>query len=158
MAFEALEQMSLPDSLVYYWMACFYANFMPSRGSIDFSANRDVFFVPNGKFGNRLFPYPFKFVAPYRLKADHDEKKVPYNLEISMELTSGELWEEANKFLREYREDDTRNYPTLGFMHKAKVKPSEVARASVRRFRDGVIDFPGLLREEWWNSETQLVL
>ncbi len=60
---EELKRLGLPESAVYYWLACFYSNYLKSDGSIEYDNIKDVLFASNGEFGDKAYPLLFCYTA-----------------------------------------------------------------------------------------------
>jgi len=53
--------LGLPPTAINYWLACFFSDYLKPGGSIDYSVIREVFFSPQGEFGDKEYPLLFYF-------------------------------------------------------------------------------------------------
>ena len=154
-----LEKMGLPGGPLNYWMACFYAEYTLPNGAIDYDSIRDVFFAPQGSFGEKLYPQAWKLTAPsVRQPYGTTSIGTPFSLEGTLELASGDILKEAIATLRDVRKSKGRDHPLLKFVNSAKVRPQERKREAIRRLKAQAVDFEGLLREEWQTGDVQAEL
>ena len=158
-AVDEMVALGLPEGLIYYWMACFYASYELLDGGIDYDAIRDVFLMPQGTFGEKLYPQPWQLVAPSRVASDSSGyQSTPFALESTLEIMSGAILEEAIRALRDVRNAKGQSHPLFQYVNKAKVMPNEQRQEAIRRYTAGELSFEGMLREEWLDGNNQAAL
>lgn len=162
-----LENLGLPKSLIYYWLACFYAPYERPDGNADFDLIRDVFFT-HGKFGDKLYPQAFTLVAPSEVPRYRQEigqpphrlelRGTPFRLEGTLELAAGDMLKEVVGAIRRARDDKALDHPLHGLVNRAKGRPQMRKHVALHKYRADEASFEELLSEEWQYGDTQAEL
>lgn len=58
---KEMDRLGLQQSARYYWLACFYSDYMKTGSSPDYDAIKDVVFTDKGKFGEKVYPLLYEF-------------------------------------------------------------------------------------------------
>ena len=58
---KEMKRLGLPQSAGYYWLACFYANYIRADGTTDYDAITDVLFTSEGELSNKAYPLLYEY-------------------------------------------------------------------------------------------------
>jgi hypothetical protein len=167
-----LRRLRLPPTLQEYWEDCFYCDYQRSDGTVDFSkirrciayeeVDRQGNKTGHWKPGNKSLPkLPYQASIVYYSEEDIHDPWVRIEVMIHGPLATREMLEAALdqgwRTLNHIRRFPPRwePHPLSKLIPKAKANQSEAKRWALERFRQGEVDFEGLLAEEWQTTEVQ---
>lgn len=164
---QVMSSLCLPQSLKFYWMCCFYADFRNSDGSVNFNAICDVITgIDENK--RKIFPWLEPEVW-YPAEAHQQELEIPdgyshampFKIEGTMQLLDWHCLLEGIRRVSAIRNMVKKRdeHPLTAYIMKAKelIKPIDRERQArvIEKFRSGGATFDDLLREEWQSPQVQ---
>jgi len=164
---QVMKALRLPQSLKYYWICCFFADFRNSDGSVNFDTIYDVITGSKGE-KRKIFPWLEPEVW-YPAQAYQQELKIPdeyihampFKIEGTMQLLD---WDSLKEGIRQVsaiskllKKRDI--HPLTHHIMRAKELTKLIVRDRqarvTARFRSGEATFDDLLSEEWQSPQVQ---
>lgn len=162
-----MKELSLPQSLKYYWICCFFADYKKSDGSVDYDAIYDVITGTTRK-KRKIYPwlepevwYPPEAHQQELIIPDKYTHAMPFKIEGIMQLLD---WDSLKEGIRQVsnvskvvKKRDA--HPLTEYIMKAKelIKPIDREKQArvISKFRSGEATFDDLLNEEWFSPQVQ---